>query len=424
MKISVIIPTRERAQYLKHSLATALAIPDPEVEVIVSDNHSRDGTADLLAGISDPKLRVVRPQGRVSMRQNFECGLSHATGDYILFFGDDDAALPGQFAALRHILETRRPDCLSWSKMSYGWPREAKKGKYGGVRFERDKLFGPVRPISNDALLSRLLAADVDWHDEYPALYHGAVSRACIERLRLPGKDFFQAKVPDIYFTMLAIMSGIDHQHSDHPFTINGHSPASTGGAYARQKSAAEPGAAKDAASRFQSEAETDPVQDPVSIGIGIPAAFFETYEAVRHRLGPEAPVADLAAWYRFVITRSATLSAEERQRQADQLDRHASTHGSSSALALARTEAAQSSDLARATSLKRLSAQFRKLRGKLHSFRLNTALEFENTVSTASRVADQVLGNGLLQIQSGTLSRPRAWREARHRAEPFPHEF
>ena len=424
MKISVIIPTRERAQYLKHSLATALAIPDPEVEVIVSDNHSRDGTADFLGGISDPKLRIVRPQGRVSMRQNFECGLSQATGDYILFFGDDDAALPGQFAALRHILETRRPDCLSWSKMSYGWPREAKKGKFGGVRFERDKLFGPVRPISNDALLRRLLAADVDWHDEYPALYHGAVSRACIERLRQPGKDFFQAKVPDIYFTMLAILTGIDHQHSDHPFTINGHSPASTGGAYARQKSAAEPANAKDAATRFQSEAQADPVQDPFTIGVGIPAAFFETFEAVRHRLGPTAPTANLEAWYRFVITRGATLSTDEQQRQADQLDRHASIHGADAALTLARREAARTSPLSRATSLHRLSAQVRKLKGKLNSFRLNVALDGENTVSTASRVADRVLGDGLLQIQSDRLSRPKAWSEAKLRAKPFPHEF
>lgn len=424
MKISVIIPTRERAHYLRHSLATALAIPDPDVEVVVSDNNSQDGTADLLAGISDPKLRVVRPQSRVSMRQNFECGLSHATGDYIIFFGDDDAALPGQFAALRHIFENRRPDCLSWSKLSYGWPREAKEGKFGGVRFERDKLFGSVRPVSNEALRRRLLAADVDWHDEYPALYHGAVSRVCIEKLRPPGKEFFQAKVPDIYFTMLAILTGVDHQHSDHPFTINGHSPASTGGAYARQKSASEPRNGKDAAIRFQSEALADPVQDPFTIGIGIPAAFFETFEAVRHRLGPSSPSADLQAWYHFVITRGASLSTEERQRQADQLNRHASAHGANTELALARREAARTGDLSRVTSLNRLSAQFRKLRGKLHSVRLNVAIESENTVSTASRVADRVLGDGLRQIQAGTLSRSNAWSEAKLRAGPFPHEF
>jgi hypothetical protein len=424
VKISVIIPTRERVHYLQHSLATALAIPDSMVEVIVSDNHSRDGTADLLSAIQDPKLRVVRPQGRVSMRQNFECGLAHATGDYIVFFGDDDAALPGQFAALRHILATRRPDCLSWSKMSYGWPRESSKGKYGGVRFEREKLFGSVRPVSQDALLRRLLSADVDWYDEYPALYHGAVSRSCIEMLRPAGKDFFQAKVPDIYFTMLAIMWGIDHLHSDHPFTINGHSPASTGGAYARQKTATEPGGALDAASRFQSEAETDTLQDPVQIGIGIPAAFFETFEAVRRRLGTEAPSADLAAWYRFVINRGAALSLEERRRQAEQLERHAADNGASAALTIALKEAEHTTNLTRAINLKRLSAQYRKLKGKLHSFRLNVALDSQNTVSTASRVADQVLADGLVQIQTGKLTRLQAWRDARTRAKPFPHEM
>ena len=45
MKISIVIPTRERALYLRQSLATALAIDDPDVEIIVTDNESTDDTA-------------------------------------------------------------------------------------------------------------------------------------------------------------------------------------------------------------------------------------------------------------------------------------------------------------------------------------------------------------------------------------------
>lgn len=65
MLISIIIPTCERARYLRHSLAAALAIDDDAIEIVVSDNASTDGTRDLVAGISDPRLKYVNTGGRV-----------------------------------------------------------------------------------------------------------------------------------------------------------------------------------------------------------------------------------------------------------------------------------------------------------------------------------------------------------------------
>ena len=78
MKISVIIPTRERLAYLRNSLATFLAIKDPELEIVVSSNAGTDGTAEFLQDIDDPRLVVANPGRRVSMRENFQCGLDHS----------------------------------------------------------------------------------------------------------------------------------------------------------------------------------------------------------------------------------------------------------------------------------------------------------------------------------------------------------
>ncbi|TNE34414.1 MAG: glycosyltransferase, partial [Alphaproteobacteria bacterium] len=44
MKISIIIPTRNRAEFLKYCLATCLLSTDPDLEVVVSDNFSVDDT--------------------------------------------------------------------------------------------------------------------------------------------------------------------------------------------------------------------------------------------------------------------------------------------------------------------------------------------------------------------------------------------
>lgn len=421
MKISVIIPTRERAAYLRHCVATALAIPDPDVEIIVSDNCSTDGTDAVLATLHDPRLRVVSPGQRVSMRQNFEYALGQATGEYLIFFGDDDGILPGQFSSLKHLLQTHRPDCLSWSRMSYGWPTQQTKGKYGGIRFERHKLFGSPAPVDLPALTRRVVKADFLWGDDFPALYHGTVSRACIERLRPDGGDFFRAKVPDFYFTFLAAMSGIHHLHVAHSFTINGHSPASTGGSYNREKGA---DGQKDPASRFVTEAAADPHQDPVKIGMGIPAAFLETFEAARAVFGPNAPLPDHGAWYDFILKRSAHLSAEARSDLMANLRAYAEQTGTQSQLDHVASTATKAQQVLDRLSGPRLRAQWSKLVNKIGSFRLDAAQDGENTILTAARMADTVLGTDYRAALDGKVTPNAAWAAAKKRAAGFTRQF
>lgn len=422
MKISVIIPTRERAAYLQHSVATALAIPDTEVEIIVSNNFSADETEAVLAAYSDPRLKVINTGRRVSMRENFEFALTQSTGDYLVFFGDDDGILPGQFAALRRLLSTHRPDCLSWSRMSYGWISQHNKGKTGGVRFERHKLFGQPSAVDLPALTRRIASADFLWGDDFPALYHGAVSRDCVERLRPDAGDFFRAKVPDFYFTFLAAMTGIHHLHIAHSFTINGHSAASTGGSYNREKQVDE--AKQDSASRFLTEAQKDPHQDPVTIGLGIPAAFLETFEAARATFGPGAPAPDHAAWFRFILAGSRHMSEQTRADLLANLARYAQQGGTTDILDRITQESASRPALLDRLAPNRLRAQFQKLANKIDSFRLDAGTGGENTILTAVRMADSILGDDLLGVMDGRLTRAEAWQSAKGRSAGFKRQF
>jgi len=47
MKLSIVIPTCERVKYLEQAVKTALAIKDSDIEIIVSDNASKDDTHKL-----------------------------------------------------------------------------------------------------------------------------------------------------------------------------------------------------------------------------------------------------------------------------------------------------------------------------------------------------------------------------------------
>ena len=114
MLISIIIPSRDRAVYLKYSVQTALNIQDDNIEIIISDNASTDQTKEVIKGIDDTRLKYFNTKKRISMRANFENALRASSGDYVIFFGDDDGILPLQFKYLRNILENHKPDALSW----------------------------------------------------------------------------------------------------------------------------------------------------------------------------------------------------------------------------------------------------------------------------------------------------------------------
>jgi hypothetical protein len=92
--VSVVIPTRNREHLISDAVEMALAQRDVDVEVVVVDDASTDGTADVLAGIGDPRLRVVgrREQGRLAAARN--SGIEAARGEWVALLDDDDVWSP------------------------------------------------------------------------------------------------------------------------------------------------------------------------------------------------------------------------------------------------------------------------------------------------------------------------------------------
>jgi len=180
MKISIIIPTRERVEYLRYSIQTALEIVDDNLEIVICNNASQDDTEAVIKSFSDPRIKYVNTGARISMRENFNRALNESSGDYVIFFGDDDGIVPGQFKYLRQLLETHRPDGLSWNRATYGWPVEGYGRKTGGVRFYRHSVYGtPYAYDPKERNLDALMGCRLNHIAPVtPNIYHGCVSRA------------------------------------------------------------------------------------------------------------------------------------------------------------------------------------------------------------------------------------------------------
>lgn len=102
--VSVVLPTRNRAELLPRAVNSVLQQTNVRVELIVVDDASTDNTAAVLAGINDPRLIVLAGSGAGAAAAR-NLAISHATGDIVAFADDDNIMAAGWLAAAaRHLL--------------------------------------------------------------------------------------------------------------------------------------------------------------------------------------------------------------------------------------------------------------------------------------------------------------------------------
>ena len=95
-RISVIVPTYNRADLVKRAVQSALEQTYPVSEIIVVDDGSRDDTRSVLAPLCDRIDYIYQENQGVSLARNR--GIQDATGDLIAFLDSDDVWEPWKLA--------------------------------------------------------------------------------------------------------------------------------------------------------------------------------------------------------------------------------------------------------------------------------------------------------------------------------------
>lgn len=92
-RVTAIIPTRDRAQWLRRAIDSVLRQTFGDFELIVVDDGSIDDTGEVVASIADPRITYIRLSGTGQSRARNE-GIARARGDWVAFLDDDDEWLP------------------------------------------------------------------------------------------------------------------------------------------------------------------------------------------------------------------------------------------------------------------------------------------------------------------------------------------
>ncbi|TLM76678.1 MAG: glycosyltransferase family 2 protein [Actinobacteria bacterium] len=97
--VSVVVLTWNRRELLAASLEAVLAQTAGDLEVLVIDNESTDGTEAFVTAHADPRVRYFRNAngGNLSVNRNY--AVARARGRWIAFCDDDDLWAPGKLAA-------------------------------------------------------------------------------------------------------------------------------------------------------------------------------------------------------------------------------------------------------------------------------------------------------------------------------------
>jgi glycosyltransferase involved in cell wall biosynthesis len=112
-RVSVLVPTHNRARFLAASLESIFSQTLAPYEVIVIDDGCTDETAEIVRPYGDRLTYLAKPNGGKPTALNL--GLEHVRGDYVWIMDDDDIALPHALERLVAPLEADQALGMSFS---------------------------------------------------------------------------------------------------------------------------------------------------------------------------------------------------------------------------------------------------------------------------------------------------------------------
>jgi len=112
--VSVVIPTYNQAGFVKYTIDSVLAQDYPNLQIIVTDDGSIDGTAQIVQDYARQypnKIVAVVNEKNTGIPANLNRGFRQIKGEYIAWLGGDDLMLPEKINKQVKLMQ-QRPDAV------------------------------------------------------------------------------------------------------------------------------------------------------------------------------------------------------------------------------------------------------------------------------------------------------------------------
>ena len=123
VRASVCMAAYNGERFIGEQIESILADLGPQDELIVVDDKSTDGTANLVASLGDPRIRLVRSETNERYVRTFGKAAGLARGDYIFLADQDDLWVPGRTS--RMIDALGKTAMVAGNVALFGGPEES-----------------------------------------------------------------------------------------------------------------------------------------------------------------------------------------------------------------------------------------------------------------------------------------------------------
>ena len=115
--VSIVVPVYNDAEYIGQSIGSLTNQTLRDIEIVIVDNFSTDGTRDLLLEMqrNDPRIKLIfheKNEGHLISRRD---GALACTGDYVMYMDADDEYIPTACEELYNTITEKSVDMLQFS---------------------------------------------------------------------------------------------------------------------------------------------------------------------------------------------------------------------------------------------------------------------------------------------------------------------
>ncbi|MEQ8625757.1 MAG: glycosyltransferase [Vicingaceae bacterium] len=167
--ISVVIPTYNQTNFIDETLRSVISQSYKNLQIIVADDCSTDGTVDKLKQYvaQDQRIELLLSEVNLGIPTNFNRAFDACTGEFVAFLGGDDIMLPEKLETQVRFLKENKEYVLVQSDMELF---DSQSGKT--VKLLSDNGVIPTKPLD--------WALKVDWNFENK--YSGVLPSSCLAR--------------------------------------------------------------------------------------------------------------------------------------------------------------------------------------------------------------------------------------------------
>jgi glycosyltransferase involved in cell wall biosynthesis len=233
LKFSVLIPTRNRLEFLKYAVASVLQQEEKDFEIIIFDNFSEEDIKDYAQSLDDPRIKYFRTDSFVSVTENWNNALDQSSGDWVVMLGDDDCLMKGYFSIVNRLLaQFPDPDFIYMAGFLFAYPNVLPQhpqglaqtiGNAGFVINQKKPYWLPREEAIN------LVKKTFNFNCVFAFnMQFALIKRSFLEKLMKDDK-FFHSPYPDYYAMTILMLFGERILACPYPLVAVGISPKSFG---------------------------------------------------------------------------------------------------------------------------------------------------------------------------------------------------